>query len=149
YPRFADHAFASPREDNVRPPEAYFGKGSDDSVSGGCTGGYDGEIGSSEPMAHGYVPSGNIQDHFGNEERIESWSAVSFGKFDDFVLEGDEAADSTGEYDPNPVDVDVLLGDSCISHGLVAGNDGRLRKSVQLTSFFFIQKCEGVETFQF
>ncbi len=110
---------------------------------------YYSKIGPAQVMAHGYLPCGNIQYHFGNEERIEARCTIASCKIGYFVLKGDQPANAAGEHHTNTVRVDIIFIQPGIGHGLVACYQCQLREAVNLSRFFFVQKISGFKILYF
>src|SRR5436305_3595134 len=91
----------------------------------------------------------NIKNHFRNEKGVEPWRAIAFCKIGHFFLESDQAANATGKYDSYPIKVCIIRIDTRILHTLIACNNSNLSKTVNLPSFFSIEKICGFEIFYF
>ena len=96
-------------------------------------------------MTHGDLSCGDIQDHFGNEERIESGGSVTQCEIGHFFLEGDQAADPAGEDDAYPVGVNVLFADTGIFDRFITGDECELAITVDLTGFFAVEVLGGIK----
>src|SRR5580692_4844980 len=96
-------------------------------------------------MSHGDMACSNVEDHFGNKERVEAGSSIAFGKIDDFLLEGDEAPDTAGKYDADPVRVHGSLVDTSVQDRLITGCQRNLRITVHFACFLFFKVLQGIE----
>src|SRR6187399_1355170 len=100
-------------------------------------------------MFHRYLPSGDIQDHFWNEERVKTGSAIAMGKIDHFILEGGQTADTAGKYYPYPVYIHVLFADTGILHRHITCGECQLRKTVGFAGLFPVHELRRIESFYF
>ncbi len=82
-------------------------EGFHDRIGGRCAGADHGKIWAAETMTHGNMPCSNIEDHFRNEERIETRSAIAFGEIHHFFLESDESTDAAGKHNTYTVWIEV------------------------------------------
>src|SRR2546425_288399 len=96
-------------------------------------------------MSHGDMTSCNIQDHLGDEERIEAWGAIAFGEIYHFFLECYQTADAAGKNNPYPVTVDFFFIKAGVDHRHITGDYGSLGKTVNFTGFFTVEKIQWVE----
>src|SRR5580693_4234665 len=90
----------------------------------------------------------NVEDHLWNEKGIITWNSIAFCKIPDFFLESIDSTDTAGKYNTHAVAVNIILRNACIRNCLITGNKCRLRETVKLAGFFFIQKAERIEIFQ-
>src|SRR5690349_2718908 len=98
-------------------------------------------------MSHRYLPGSNIEDHFRDKERIETWPAISRCKIHDFLLESAQAAYAAGENNSYPVMINIILRNAGITNRLVAGCQCGLSEPVNLTRLLLFEEICRFKTF--
>src|SRR5437868_6389971 len=100
-------------------------------------------------MAHRDLAGGDIEDHFGYEEGIETGRSIAMGEIHHFFLESGYPADTAGEDDTYPVYINVFLADTGILHGHIAGSHGQLCKAVRFTGLLTVYILGGIKALHF
>jgi len=90
------------------------------------------------------VTGGEVGNHLGDEERIETGCTIAIGKTNYFLFEGIDAANTSSPNHSDAVEVFLFRFYTGIGNGLLGGNQGKLGKQVVFTGIFLFEVVVGV-----
>jgi len=117
-------------------------------VGRGGAGGDCGEIGTSEAVNHGDLSGGDVGNHFGDEEGVESGSEF-FVIAPDLFFECFDAPDARGENNADTVEVFFLQIERCVAYGIFGSGDCQQSIAVALTDLLSVHYLQRVKVFDF
>src|ERR1700751_1520100 len=95
------------------------------------------------------MPCREVNDHFGNKERIEPGIAIAFGKVGNFIIKRGESADTRAPDYTTTCRVELGNISATVYKCFISAYKGVLGKGIQFPGFLFLHEIFGVKTLEF
>src|SRR5690606_13119167 len=146
---FIDDGFRPTADDDIGVSGTDVIQGIDQCVGGRGTRRYCGEVGSPQPMAHGNVARRNIQNHFRDEERVETGRSITSGKAGYFIQKGFKTTNTRTPNHTDSIRIQFIECQRCISNRSIRDSQSVMYKWIYFPGFFALHEILGVEPLHF